>query len=204
MSDDTRMSAAGPAALHVLHVCTGNICRSPMAERIMRAELAARTGPVSDIVVHSAGTYGGHAGGPMNSAAQDELHRRGLDVDAFTSTWLREPQVEWAELVLAATADHKAAVLQLEPRALRRTFTLLELARLAAYVRPDELPAGTPGERLRALAAAAAELRGVHPPGSRTADDIGDPYGESPAVFTETADQIRAAVMAILAPVTEG
>ena len=195
---------AGASALHVLHVCTGNICRSPMAERIMRAELAARFGPVTDVVVHSAGTYGGHAGGPMNPAAANELAARGLDADGFTSTWLREPQVEWAELLLTASAEHRSQVLQLEPRALRRTFTLLELARLAGHVRPEDLAPGSPGERLRALAAAAAELRGLHPPDGRTGDDIDDPYGESPEVFTATADQIRDAIAAILVPVTAG
>ena len=194
-------SADGAGTLHVLHVCTGNICRSPMAERIMRAELAARFGPVTDVLVHSAGTYGGHAGGPMNGPAADELARRGLSGEGFTATWLREPQVEWAELVLAATADHKAQVLQLEPRALRRTFTLRELARLAGNVRPEDLPTGTPGQRLRALAATAAELRGLYPPDSRGADDIGDPYGESAEVFTTTADQLRDAIVAILRPV---
>jgi protein-tyrosine phosphatase len=188
--------AAG--ALHVLHVCTGNICRSPMAERIMRAELAARVGPVTDILVHSAGTYGGHAGGPMNPAASDELARRGIPDEGFTATWLREPQVQWADLVLAATADHKAQVLQLEPRALRYTFTLRELARLAGHAQTEPHGTGTPGQRLRALAASAAELRGLYPPQSRGADDVDDPYGESPEVFTATADQLRDAIVTIL------
>jgi protein-tyrosine phosphatase len=191
-------AADGGGALHVLHVCTGNICRSPMAERIMRAELAARVGPVTDVLVHSAGTYGGHAGGPMNRSASDELARRGLSDEEFTATWLREPQVQWADLVLAATAEHKAQVLQLEPRALRSTFTLRELARLAGHVPPDELGAGTPGQRLRALAAAASELRGLYPPDSRAADDVDDPYGEAPEVFTATADQLRDAIVTIL------
>ena len=134
----------------------------------------------------------------MNPAAADELARRGLSDEGFTATWLREPQMQWADLVLAATADHKAQVLQLEPRALRSTFTLRELARLAGHVRTEDLPAGTPGQRLRALAAAAAELRGVHPPPSRVADDVEDPYGESPEVFTATADQLRDAIVTIL------
>ncbi len=190
----------GPTrSLHVLHVCTGNICRSPMAERIMRAEVQARFGPVTDLLVHSAGTYGGHAGGPMNAAAAAELASRGLDTDDFTATWLREPQADWADLLITATAEQRALVLELEPRALRRTFTLRELARLAGHVPPDALPAGTPGTRLRALAAAAAELRGVHPAASRTADDIEDPFGGPPDLFTATATQIETAVRAILA-----
>ncbi len=198
----TEPATPGPTAraLHVLHVCTGNICRSPMAERIMRAELAARFGSVTDVLVHSAGTYGGHAGGPMNAPAARELVSRGLAVDGFTATWLREPQLAWADLLVTATADHKGQVLELEPRALRRTFTLLELARLAGYVPAGSLPAGSPGARLRALGAAAAELRGLHPPASRAADDIDDPFGAAPDVFAATATQIESAIRAILAP----
>ena len=193
------MTVAPDRALHVLHVCTGNICRSPMAERIMRAEVASRFGPVTDVLVHSAGTYGGHAGGPMNPPAAAELRSRGLDAGDFTATWLREPQVAWADLLITATAEHRAQVLELEPRALRQTFTLRELARLAPNVAADALPAGTPGTRLRALAAAAADLRGLHPAASRTADDIEDPFGGPPELFTATATQIETAVRAILA-----
>jgi protein-tyrosine phosphatase len=185
--------------LHVLHVCTGNICRSPMAERIMRAEMEARFGPALDVLVHSAGTYGGHDGEPMNPAAAWELAARGLDADGFTATWLREPQLAWADLVLAATADHKAQVLVLEPRALRRTFTLLELARLSGHVDGSTLPPGPPGVRLRALAEAAADMRGLHPAAERTADDVDDPYGGPPEEFTAAADRISAAVRAVVA-----
>ncbi len=137
--------------MNVLHVCTGNICRSPMAERIMRSELALRFGPDSGIEVRGAGTYGGHAGGPMHEPTERVLIEMGLDTSGFTATWLREPQVAWADLVLTATAEHRAAVLHLEPRALRRTFALRELARLAREVGPDQLPPGSPGERLAAL-----------------------------------------------------
>ncbi len=193
--------APAPRALHVLHVCTGNICRSPMAERVMRARLATAYGHAVDVLVHSAGTYGGHAGHPMNPPAARELSTRGLDAGDFTATWLREPQVAWADLVLTATADHKAQVLALEPRALRRTFTLRELARLSRHMPPDALPPGTPGERLRALAASAADLRGVHPPAARDADDIGDPYGGPQEEFAATADQIEEAVRTVLAVV---
>jgi protein-tyrosine phosphatase len=183
----------------ILHVCTGNICRSPMAERIMRAELAARFGPLADeIEVRGAGTYGGHAGDGMNPPAARVLTEMGIDPSGFTSTWLREPLVEWADLVLTASADHRSQVLGLDQRALRRTFVLKELARLTAGVTPDELPPGGPAERLRALVTLAAGLRALHPAHPRTVDDIGDPFGGPIEEFRETAQDIRTAVRRIL------
>jgi protein-tyrosine phosphatase len=188
--------------LHVLHVCTGNICRSPMAERLMLARLAERYGDGGfDVEVRAAGTYGGHEGRPMHPPAADALRELGGSADGFRATWLREEQVRWADLVLTATAEHRSAVLGLEPRALRRTFTLRELARLAPDVPPDALPAGSPGERLAALAAGAADLRATHPPASRTADDVEDPYDGPPEGYRTAAREIADALDAVLAAV---
>lgn len=186
----------------VLHVCTGNICRSPMAERIMRAELATRFGvPAGAVDVRGAGTYGGHRGDSMNPPAARVLRERGIDPDGFSATWLREEQVAWADLVLTATAEHRSAVLGLDPTALRRTYTLKELARLAAEVTPDQLPPGGPAVRLRALVALASGLRALHPAHPRTVDDIGDPFGGPIEEFRETADDITTAVRGLLRPV---
>ena len=82
---------AGPR-FTVLHVCTGNICRSPMAERIMLAELDARFGPrAADGEVLGAGTYGGHAGSPMNPPAARVLGEMGID---FTDLHTSESSLE--------------------------------------------------------------------------------------------------------------
>ena len=186
----------------VLHVCTGNICRSPMAERIMVAELSARFGAAADeIEVRGAGTYGGHAGGPMNPPAAQVLAELDIDAAGFRATWLREIQVRQADLVLVATAEHRSQVLALDQRALRRTFALKELARLAAHVPPEELPTGGPAARLGALVTLATGLRALYPAQPRTLDDIGDPFGGPIAEFRQTAKEIRAAVQGILRPI---
>ncbi len=194
------MSHAGPR-FTVLHVCTGNICRSPMAERIMLSELAARFGSgAAEIEVRGAGTYGGHAGSAMNPPAARVLGEMGIDQGGFSATWLRDRHVEQADLVLTATADHRSQVLALDPKALRRTFALKELARLAGQVDAADLPPGGPAVRLSALVTLATGLRGVHPAQPRTLDDIGDPFGGPIEEFRQTAREIRAAVQGILRP----
>src|SRR5215469_3504781 len=59
-------------------VCLGNICRSPMAERVLIAELD-RAGLTGKVAVESAGTGDWHLGEAMDSRARAELSRRGYD-----------------------------------------------------------------------------------------------------------------------------
>ena len=73
-------------------VCLGNICRSPMAEVVLRAELA-EAGLAEAVTVDSAGTGDWHIGHPMDRRAQAELGRRGYDGSAhrarqIDSSWL--------------------------------------------------------------------------------------------------------------------
>ncbi|MCW2614387.1 MAG: Tyrosine phosphatase, partial [Frankiales bacterium] len=111
----------------VLHVCTGNICRSPMAERLMRAGLAERLGADADrFVVESAGTWG-HSGSPMEAHAHTTLASYGVDGADFRARELVAEHVAGADLVLGATREHRAAAVVLHPRAASRTFTLREL-----------------------------------------------------------------------------
>jgi len=95
---------AGP--YRVCLVCLGNICRSPMAEVVLRAQLAA-AGLAGRITVDSAGTGGWHVGEPMNSGARAALARRGYDGRAhrarqFAAAWLPE-----RDLVLAMDASNR-------------------------------------------------------------------------------------------------
>jgi len=76
----------------ILLVCLGNICRSPMAEVILRDEID-QAGLGGKVSVESAGTGDWHVGGPMDDRARTELRRRGYDGSAhvarqITADWL--------------------------------------------------------------------------------------------------------------------
>lgn len=171
----------------VLHICTGNICRSPMAEQMMRVGLQERLGDeASRFLIESAGTWG-HTGSRMETFALSTLLAYGIDGRAFGARELVAEHVVAADLVLGATREHRAAAVVLHPRAAARTFTLREFARLTSVVDPTDLPAHDPVERARALVKAAAANRGLVPPNSPRDDDLDDPYQAPESAFTACA-----------------
>jgi protein-tyrosine phosphatase len=175
----------------VLHVCTGNICRSPMAEHLMRSGLEQRLGPDADrFVVESAGTWG-HTGSAMEPYALTTLKAYGVDGQAFTARELVAELVVAADLVLGATREHRAAAVVLHPRAAARTFTLREFARRAGAVDPSTLPSGDPVERARALVRGAAANRGLVPPATPRDDDLADPYHAPQSAFETCAALVQ-------------
>ncbi|HVM27214.1 MAG TPA: low molecular weight phosphatase family protein [Mycobacteriales bacterium] len=178
----------------VLHVCTGNICRSPMAERLMHAMVGAGwPEQAGRFVVESAGTWG-HSGSPMEPHALSTLAGLGVDGSAFRARELEAEHVTAADLVLTATREHRAAAVVLHPRAAARTFTLLEFARLTAGADASELPAGDAVDRARALVRLAASRRGLVPPERPGDDDLADPYQAPASAFAATAELVRAAL----------
>lgn len=182
----------------VLFVCTGNLCRSPMAEQLLRAGLRARFGEGPDLVgISSAGTQA-VAGRAMWPPAQAELTRRGLPPDRFTTRPLRRDSVLGSDLVLTATRTHRDDVVTLAPEALGRVFTWREIASLLHGVGVDDVPGVTPAERLRALPALAAGRRGVVASPPSESLDVADPMGGGAEDFrraaAETAEAIRVLV----------
>jgi protein-tyrosine phosphatase len=179
----------------ILLVCTGNICRSPMAEHLLREGLRARLGQAADqFAVASAGTFG-LSDRPMEPFALDTLRdRHGIDGSAFRARALADDMVREADLVLTATRDHRAAAVTLHPRAARKTFTIREFDRLLSVVDPDSLPIGDPVLRAHALVRAAAGQRGLVRPDKPGDDDITDPYRGPLTGYVSCATLLHAAL----------
>ena len=98
---------SAPKDVRILYVCTGNTCRSPMAEAITRAR-ATREG-LRHIRVRSAGTMA-LEGAPATSGARQAVGARGLELDHHEARPLSEDQLEWADLVLVMSPSHLGAV----------------------------------------------------------------------------------------------
>jgi protein-tyrosine phosphatase len=183
----------------ILIVCTGNICRSPFAERLFGARLRERLGPeaAARFELSSAGTWG-LVGEPMSPEAAKSLVARGGDPSGFAARELTVELVAGADLVLGATREHRAAAVTFDPRASARTLTLREFGRLLTPVAPAAITAADPVERMREVLSAAIGNRGLVPPADPRDDDIADPYGQSRAAYERAAEEIDAALRPVI------
>ncbi|MDF2979732.1 MAG: protein tyrosine phosphatase, partial [Actinomycetospora sp.] len=190
---------AAPRRFRLLFVCTGNICRSPYARFHTRLLLEMRLGPrwASWFDVASGGT-GAVVGAAMHPLSRAQLGPLAThpDVAAFRARQLPARDVELADLVLTVSRSHRSAVLELEPRALRSTFTMPEFARLIGSMDPAAhaaLPVD-PRDRAHALVAAALAQRGQGAPVDPEDDAIPDPVQGGVDDHAESARRIHAAV----------
>ncbi|MDT0202599.1 hypothetical protein [Nocardioides sp. AE5] len=166
----------------VLFVCIGNVCRSPLGERLLRLRLdqvRAQTGRDAAYDVASAGVRA-MRGRAMHPEAARTLVERGGTPDGFVARQLTPAIVEESQLVLTATRDVRSIVLEESPRALRRTFTITEFVALAEADQRES--ASTPG--LEALVERCGQARGSVP---GVGYDIEDPIGRPAEVFDEVA-----------------
>ena len=171
----------------VLVVCEGNLCRSPLAERLLQSRLAD-----SGVRVSSAGVRA-VVGAPMDASAAAELTRLGGDPSDFTARQLTASMANDADLVLAATRDIRGQVVAVAPAALKRTFTLRELAALL-----EEPPWGEAGGDAKEVLTRAADWR-ASVSGLGADLDVPDPIGRSADVHRSAADLVDRATRVIAA-----
>ena len=192
-------------SFRILHVSTGNVCRSPITERLTRHALVGRLGDplVRGLIVESAGTWG-HEGAPMESHAETVLTEFGADASGFTGRELLDEHVIMADLVLTATRDHRAQVISMGHSAGLRTFTLKEFTRLVRAIDPATLPPLDEGVvmRARALVRAAAALRGWLLAPTAEADEVYDPYGAPLPFFRSIGEEIHQSLDPVVTALT--
>lgn len=190
---------AAPEPFRLLYVCTGNICRSPFAELHTRFLLDAWLGPAAARFAIASAGVGAVVGAEMHPLSRDQLttRRDHPRAAAFRARQLPELEVAAADLVLTMNRRHRSRVLQDVPQALRRTFTLRELARLLDAVDVAALPAD-PVERARALVPAALAARGASGPVPAEDDAVPDPIGGEAEAHADATRTIDAAVRRVL------
>ena len=178
----------------ILFVCTGNMCRSVIAERLAMDGLCARLGDgAASFGVKSAGTAGTD-GVPIHPLTANVLGRFGVPGEGITSRRLTERDIDWADLILSVGREHQERVTAMRPRASQRTYLLREFARLVGAVPGTGLD---PVSRAHDVVAAAARMRGRVPYVEPGADDIPDPRPTYRA-FARCADAIHLALQDIL------
>ena len=165
----------------ILTVCVGNVCRSPLMERLLRERLGSPAFGVSSAGIH------GMVGSPMERSAAAQLIRLGGSPEGFAGRRIDTALITGSDLILTATRAVRGEVLALAPGAMHRTFTLLELA--AVVDSADELPS-SPGDLVTWAARHRSSAQGDL--------DIVDPIGRSAQIHRQAADLIDAGVASVV------
>lgn len=163
--------------LEILIVCTGNLCRSPMAEGLLRAALASRG--IDGIEVVSAGTWGVD-GEPPTRLARSVMADRGIDIGAQRARSLEDEDLADADLVLVMTSVHRREIEERAPWAAGKVLMLNELHEM-------EAEGATPKQR-------SASLLDSPRPAYRRSLDLDDPMGLPEGVYERCAQEISKGV----------
>lgn len=189
------------SSFRILTVCTGNVCRSPLAMYLLAGQLQ----DIPEVAVESAGTQV-QVGQPMFDVTRQLAVSFGVnDTAAHRARQVNTELLESADLVLAMSREHRRHAVELAPRVTRRVFTIREFERLADTITDDALEEelGTAGnsvtERMKAAVRALSTTRNIHViPGDPEDDDVVDPYRREIRVHEQSADQLESAVEAVV------
>ncbi|WP_022869733.1 arsenate reductase/protein-tyrosine-phosphatase family protein [Yaniella halotolerans] len=176
----------------ILTLCTGNVCRSPLVAQL----LAERLDPAI-FRVHSAGTSP-LVGDRIPEETQRIATRMGFhDAHDYRARTLTEDMVAASDLILGMSRQHRGAAVKLYPPAVRRAFTLHELAHIVSHISEPELTRcmqHQPGIEA-AFMHLVTRMRGVVPRlYPEDLYDAEDPYGRSNRAYERSAKVLTDAV----------
>lgn len=178
-------------------VCTGNICRSPLAHQLLQT-MADQAG--LSVAVSSAGTYA-EVGNPMHPQSVKSMQEMGFDPQPHVAQQLTAELLQEADLVISATEEHRSFVARTNPAAIKRSFTMLELARIAKYLasNPQAIDAQVLAEAttLQQKVEIAGRYRGYAPPAQAT-EDVLDPWGRDYAEYQRVAKQMQQVLIEVI------
>ncbi|MDO9397900.1 MAG: low molecular weight phosphatase family protein [Herbiconiux sp.] len=184
--------------VRLLTVCTGNICRSPLAELMLAAGLA----DIPGFSVSSAGTMA-RDGDPMPEQAKALATTFGVDPIAHQARYLTEQIVAESDVVFAMSREHRSQIVSLVPSKLQKTFTIREFARLSSGLSDERISAAATGETLRERIDAVLRLvfaqKGVSGPiADAGLDDVVDPYRRSDATYERSGAELAPAAFEVV------
>jgi low molecular weight protein-tyrosine phosphatase len=184
----------------ILVVCSGNICRSPVAEGLLRRALERRFGSDAPSV-SSAGTIA-MDGGAASEGSVVAARELGVDIEEHRARHLTVGLIREADLDLCMAGEHREEIADLAPDAAARAFTLKELVRLLDRVPIAEAMAP---DALADRVAEAARVRAAHGSPNPFDDDVVDPLGlpldTYRAVAWELGEWIDRLVVGLFGPV---
>ena len=105
MARDEEVTMPKPT-IRVAMICTGNICRSPMAEVVMRQLVAEDSFLITRVIVSSAGTANWHVGNPMDPRARAALDAGGFTLDGTPAAYADAEYLNGQDVVVAMTREH--------------------------------------------------------------------------------------------------
>lgn len=181
--------------MRLLFVCTGNLCRSPFAER---RTLDLLGGGEASLQVGSAGTRA-VVGAPMDEDSARVLAEFGGSALGHRARELTRELIDEADLVLTMSTRHRTATLERSPVSLHKTFTLTEAVALLDRLESSDDPSGAPlDEHFRAMAGRLSRARSLLPRPHPGFADVPDPIGRPVAVHREVGQVIDDALRALL------